>query len=96
MSKIYKPEPIDTSDIELEPRLLELTELLAQNVHELFSRQRLQEGWRYGKMRDEVRKETPLLVPYSELPEAEKIYDRQSAMGTLKTIIKLGFKISEQ
>lgn len=96
MGEIYRPAPIDTVDVELEPDLLELRELLAENVHELWSRQRLQEGWRYGKSRDEKAKEHPCLVPYSELTEAEKVYDRQSALETLKTIIKLGFKISKQ
>ncbi len=96
MGGFYRPAPIDTSDVELEPSLLELRELLAENVHELWSRQRLQEGWRYGKARDERAKEHPSLVQYSELPESEKVYDRQTAMETIKTIIKLGFKISKQ
>jgi ryanodine receptor 2 len=34
-------------------------------------------------------------VPYSELPEAEKEYDRITALETLKTIIKLGYRIEK-
>lgn len=37
----------------------------------------------------------PCLVPYEELPEEEKVYDRNSSVETLKLIMKLGFKISK-
>ncbi len=40
------------------------------------------------------RKKThPCLVPYEELPEIEKDYDRNTAIGTLKLIQALGFDI---
>ena len=32
-------------------------------------------------------------MPYEELPEEEKAYDRNTSIGTLKLIMKLGFKI---
>ena len=35
----------------------------------------------------------PCLVPYEELPECEKEYDRNTSIETLKLIMKLGFKI---
>ncbi|MBR5780829.1 MAG: Ryanodine receptor Ryr, partial [Bacteroidales bacterium] len=38
----------------------------------------------------------PCLIPYEELPEVEKAYDRDTALGTLKLIKKLGFKITAQ
>ena len=38
-------------------------------------------------------KTTPLLVPYEELPESEKEYDRNTAFETLKLIIKMGYQI---
>lgn len=90
---MYKPEPIDTSDVILPKNLLELTEKIAENVHENWARQRWLEGWRYGEHRDDLKKLTPCMIPYSDLPEAEKIYDRQTALETLKVIIKLGGKI---
>jgi ryanodine receptor 2 len=34
-------------------------------------------------------------VPYEELPENEKEYDRNTAMETLKAIILLGFRIKK-
>lgn len=92
---MYKPEPIDTKDIVLSPDLLELTEKIAKNVHEVWSEGRIKEGWTYGKKRDDVKKETPCLVPYEQLSEQEKDYDRNTAMETLKVIISLGYKIEK-
>lgn len=89
----YEPEPIDTSQVQLTPQILQLMEVLARNAHDVWARQRLADGWRYGPRRDDHRKEHPCLVPYEELPESEKQYDRNVAMETLKTIIALGYCI---
>ncbi|MDD4801984.1 MAG: RyR domain-containing protein [Syntrophomonas sp.] len=92
----YKAEPMDTSGVELSDDILELTELLAMNVHAHWAARRIQAGWTYGLERNELRKETPVLVPYSELPEEEKEYDRKTALETLKTIIALGYSIEKK
>ena len=91
----YVPQPLQTGDIQLSPELLTLIEQIATNVHEVWAAARLNEGWRYGAKRDDERKEHPCLVPYSELPESEKEYDRKTATETLKTIISLGFRIAK-
>lgn len=91
---MYEPKPIDTSDVVLSDDLLELTEKIAENVHNVFVKSRMDEGWTYGECRDDVKKTNPTLVPYDELPESEKEYDRNTALETLKLIIKLGYKIS--
>ncbi|MEK6283709.1 MAG: RyR domain-containing protein [Acidobacteriota bacterium] len=90
---IYVPAPIDTSGVTLSGGILELTELLARNAHEVWARQRLAEGWRYGAERNDARKEHPCLVPYEQLPESEKEYDRQTAMETIKAILALGYRL---
>lgn len=92
----YIPKPIDTSYIELSKELKELTELLAENVHDIWAKQRIGEGWTYGPIRDDKTKQTPNLVPYTDLPESEKEYDRKTAMETLKTIIALGYNIEKK
>lgn len=92
---MYKPMPIDTSDVKLSDEMLTLTEKIAENVHDVWSVGRINDGWRYGEIKDGTKKTTPLLVPYSELPEEEKDYDRNTALETLKLIIKLGYKISK-
>ena len=93
---MYKPNPIDTSAIELPADLLELTEQIALNVHENWSAGRIAEGWIYGPCRDDEKKTTPCLVPYSELSETEKEYDRVTALQTLKSIIALGYTIEKK
>jgi len=85
---MYKPNPIDTSRVELPKELLELTEKIAENVHENWSVARIKDGWSYGELRDDDKKTTPCLVPYSELTEIEKEYDRITAIETLKLIIQ--------
>ena len=96
MKKIYVPQPIDTSDVRLPEELNELVEQIAKNVHEVWAQSRLQQGWTYGEERSDALKLHPCLVPYEELPEVEKDYDRDTAFGTLKLISKLGFKISKE
>ena len=91
----YTPKPIDTSGVTLTREILELTEVLAKNAHDTWAQQRLAEGWRYGPQRDDAKKEHPDLVPYEELPESEKEYDRSAAMQTLKAIIALGYRIEK-
>jgi len=92
---MYEPKPIDTSDIILPEELLALTEEIASNVHDVWAVGRLSEGWVYGTEKDTEKKTSPDLVPYSELPEKEKDYDRNTALETLKVIIKLGYTISK-
>ena len=89
----YKPRPIDTSRVELSPEILRLTERLARNAHDLWAVKRLAEGWTYGPQKRGDIKETPLLVSYTKLPEAEKRYDRDLAIETLKAIVALGYAI---
>lgn len=90
----YKPKPIDTSDITLSEELLSLTEKIAENVHDVWAVGRLEQGWTYGSVRNDETKETPCLVPYNELPESEKEYDRNTALETIKLILKMGYSIS--
>ena len=92
---MYKPAPIDTSDIVLPEDLKALAELIAKNVHEVWANERIKEGWTLGPERDDVKKTTPCLIPYEELPESEKEYDRLTAFETIKLVVKLGYKISK-
>lgn len=91
----YKPTPVNLTDIQLSKELIELTEKIAENVHDIWAAGRINEGWRYGEQRNDKEKTTPNLVPYECLSEAEKDYDRNTAMGTIKLIIKLGYSIKK-
>lgn len=94
-TKKYIPQPIDTSDVMLPKELGPLVEKMANNVHEVWALTRIKQGWTYGKQRDDALKTHPCLVPYEELPESEKKYDRNTSVETLKLIVKLGFSISK-
>ena len=89
----YTPQPIETSAIRLPEELNLLVEQMAKNVHDVWAARRIADGWTYGEKRDDEKKTHPCLVAYEELPESEKAYDRDTAIGTLKAILKLGFKI---
>ena len=91
--KTYIPKPIDLSDVELTEDLNELREAIAENAHEIWAENRQAEGWTYGPQRDDLLKQTPDMVPYSQLPEGEKEYDREMAMKTIKLLKKLGYDL---
>lgn len=92
---MYNPKPVDTSDVVLDGEILELCELIAENTHEVWSAGRIKDGWSFGEKRDDEKKHHPCLIPYDELPESEKEYDRNTSMETLKLIIKLGYRITK-
>ncbi len=89
----YTPQPIDTSKIELPKELDALVESISKNVHEVWAQTRISQGWSYGTERNDELKQHPCLVPYEQLPEEEKVYDRNTALGTLKLIVSMGFNI---
>jgi len=91
--KTYTPHPVDLGDIELTPQLEQLREAIAENAHEVWAAGRIREGWTYGPERDDKLKKHPDLIPYSELPDGEKQYDRETAMNTIKLVIKLGYDL---
>ena len=89
----YIPQPIDATDVKLPEELEQLVEQMSKNVHEVWAESRIKQGWKYGEQRNDELKTHPCLVPYEELPEEEKEYDRNTSIETLKLIMKLGFKI---
>lgn len=93
---IYEPSPINLDDVTLSDDLAELQEAIAENAHEIWAKTRTDQGWTYGPERNDVQKETPDMIPYCNLPESEKLYDREMAMQTLKLVKKLGFEIKKK
>ena len=89
----YKPKPIDTLTLALTPKIAQLSEMLARNAHENWAKLRIAEGWHYGPQRDDRLKEHPGLVPYEQLPESERQYDRQTAMESIKALLAMGYTI---
>lgn len=91
----YTPQPIDTTDVILPEELEQLVEEMSKNVHEIWAETRIKQGWKYGEERNDNLKTHPCLVPYEDLTDEEKVYDRNTSISTLKLIMKLGFKISK-
>ena len=92
---MYEPNPVNTEDIILSEDLLALTEKIAENIHEVWGRQRMDDGWKWGPERNDQKRTHPCLVPYDELPESEKEYDRSTVTQTLKMILYLGYKLQK-
>ena len=90
---VYEPSPIGLDDVTLSPDLTELREAIAENAHEIWAKARTDQGWTYGPKHNDQKKQTPDMMPYCNLPESEKLYDREMAMQTLKLVKKLGFEI---
>lgn len=89
----FNPQPIDVSNVELDDDLVELTETIAQDVHDIWAAKRINEGWSYGTERNDSKKQHPDLIPYADLPESEKDYDREMAIHAIKVIKRLGYRI---
>lgn len=92
----YKPKPIDTTGVQLPEELVELAELLAKNTHDLWAQARLAEGWTYGLTRDNQEKKNPCLVPYEELPDSEKEYDRRTSQEVLSVLYAMGYRLVKE
>ena len=91
----YTPHPISLDDVEVEDELIELREAIAENAHEVWADTRRKEGWTYGPVRDDIKKQHPDMLPYNRLPESEKEYDRLMAMNTIKLVKKLGWELKK-
>lgn len=92
----YEPEPILLDNVTIDDELIDLREAIAENLHDVWSINRINEGWTYGNKRDDDTKKHPDLIPYCALPDSEKEYDRQMAWNTLKLVKKLGFSIEKK
>jgi ryanodine receptor 2 len=89
----YTPKPMDTGDIQLSETILEIAEILSKNTHEVWAKNKMKEGYIYGDVTDDTLKTHNCLVPYEHLSEAEKAYDLDTSIETIKLLIKLGFDI---
>ena len=92
----YIPQPANLDDVQLPDGLIELREQIAKNAHEVWAQNRINDGWTYGPVRNDALKQHPDLVPYEELTEGEREYDRATAMNSIKLLLKLGYRIEKE
>ena len=93
---MYTPKPVDTEGVRLSEEIEELCEALAKNTHEVWAAARIADGWTFGPRRDDALRQHPCLVPYEELSEEERAYDRATSQETLRFILKMGYRITKE
>lgn len=56
-----------------------------EQLHDAWCSHKFAEGWRHGLVKDADKKEHPCLVPYAELPEAQRLKDKlyRAVVGAL-------------
>ncbi|KAK3736855.1 hypothetical protein RRG08_000604 [Elysia crispata] len=89
----YKPNPMDLTTISLNEKMQELVDLLAENTHNVWAKDRIKHGWTYGLFEDFFHKRTPHLVPYSKVDEHIKKANRDTATEAVKTLLAYGYTI---
>ncbi|KRF97582.1 uncharacterized protein Dwil_GK20678, isoform D [Drosophila willistoni] len=90
----FVPKPVDTTGVTLPSSVDQIKEKLAENIHEMWALNKIEAGWSWGEHRDDYHRIHPCLTQFEKLPAAEKRYDNQLAVQTLKTIISLGYYIT--
>ena len=68
-------------------------EAMAELEHARWEREKIADGWRYGAVRDNARKITPLLRPWSELDEDARDQDRKLVAGRPVILARAGLRI---
>jgi len=77
------------------PDDVEIDEIVAKSVHETWMSARLAEGWVWGPLRDDAKKEHPCLVAYDDLPESERLYDYSTARAVVRALRQQGYVIAK-
>ncbi|XP_066527985.1 ryanodine receptor 2 [Hoplias malabaricus] len=90
---IFTPTPVDTSQVEMPPQLELIRERLAENLHELWLLDRIEQGWNHGAVREDSKRVHPGLVEFSKLPEQERNNNLQAAENTIRNLLALGASI---
>lgn len=72
METKYTPKPIDTKGVQLPEELSALAEEIAKNVHEVWSQNRINDGWSYGAKRDDTEKNILVLLLTKNFPSPRR------------------------
>lgn len=71
-------------------------EHLARSEHRRWCAEREADGWRYGPAKDVAQKAHPCLVPYDELAEPQREYDRAQVRRLIGNLADLGFCVLDE
>uniref|UniRef100_A0A673CUD6 Ryanodine receptor 2b (cardiac) n=1 Tax=Sphaeramia orbicularis TaxID=375764 RepID=A0A673CUD6_9TELE len=89
----YRPAPLDLSHVLLSSALEEVVNLLAENDHNVWARERIKQGWTYGAQQDVKAKRSPHLVPYSLLDERSRRAGRAGVRDAVCTLLTYGYSL---
>ena len=84
VGKIFFPTPISTENMSLSPTVMDVIDVLSENLHEVWSVNKIDAGWTYGPSRDDTAKTTPCLTHYAELTDVDRNYDITLTVETIK------------
>lgn len=85
---MYTPKPVLMEMSELNPEIQKLIETLSENAHDIWAEEKISNGWEFGEKLDKDTKKHPNLVPYEDLSEEDKEYDRKMVIGTISYLLK--------
>lgn len=71
-------------------------EAMAESEHREWCKERLESGWRYGRVKNEKKQISPFLVLYDELPEKIKEFDRDAIRNIPKLLDMIGMAVYKQ
>ncbi|CAL8106014.1 unnamed protein product [Calicophoron daubneyi] len=91
---VFVPRIVRTSNIQLQPNVEMVRDRLAENLHDMWSMRKIDQGWRYGERRDDQRGLHPCLINFTKLPGPDRQYNVTLAYETLRTIVGLGYNIN--
>ncbi|GMR59737.1 hypothetical protein PMAYCL1PPCAC_29932, partial [Pristionchus mayeri] len=89
----FVPIPIDISSVSLPHFAMDAHTKFAENIHENWALRKIDMGWSYGEVRNEQLRRHPCLTTFNRLPDGERKYNLDVALGTIKSIEALGYHI---
>lgn len=92
----YKPHPVNLEDIHLDDNIMQLQDVFAENIHEVWAKERKEEGWMYGLVFNAHEKTDPNLLPFDLLTQQEKEHCRILALESIKLLEKLGWQLTKK
>ncbi|KAF3708096.1 Ryanodine receptor 2 [Channa argus] len=89
----YRPAPVDLNQVFVSPANEEVVNLLAENDHNVWSRERIKQGWTYGAQQDVKGKQSPYLVPYNFLDERSRRVGRENVRVAVGVLLVYGYSL---